>query len=443
MSENRKLESNDPSRREFLKTSSVAVVGGSLLAGLAVPRSVHAAGDDLIKVGLIGCGGRGSDAVRNALKVPGAVKLTAVGDAFQYKLDASLKSLQRAFGDKIEVPAERQFVGLDAYKKVIDSGVDLVILTTPPGFRPMHFKYAVEKGKHVFMEKPVAVDGPGVRSVLETTRKAKEKNLGVGVGLQRHHHAAYIETIRRLQDGAIGHIHTARVYWNGDGVWVRGRKDAPAEVKTEMQYQVNNWYYFNWLSGDHICEQHIHNLDVINWLKKGYPIKAQGMGGREFRKGDDYGEIYDHHAVEFEYEDGSRMFSFCRHIPHCWVQVSEHVQGSKGKADISGATIAADGQDVWKFRPDRPDPYDQEHVDLFAAIRNGAPYNEGEYGAMSSMTSILGRMATYSGKVIEMKDALASPIKLGPADDGFTWQTTPPVPQVAVPGVTDPVGKRA
>jgi predicted dehydrogenase len=239
-----------------------------------------------------------------------------------------------------------------------------------------------------------------------------------------------METIKKLQDGIIGDIVTTRVYWNGAGVWVNPRKPG----QTEMEYQMRNWYYFNWLCGDHIVEQHIHNLDVSNWLKNGYPVSAQGMGGREVRKGEDFGEIYDHHAVEFEYEDGSRMFSYCRHIPNCWNSVTEYAQGTKGTADISGATIVVNGQDPWKYRGPNSNPYQVEHDDLFASIRAGNPINEAEYGALSSMTAILGRMATYSGKMIKWTDAINSQISLMPKE--FSFQATPPVPSVAVPGVT-------
>jgi myo-inositol 2-dehydrogenase/D-chiro-inositol 1-dehydrogenase len=434
-------EPSGASRRDFLKASTAAVVSGSLAAQLAVPGNVYAQGSDVVKIGLIGCGGRGSGAAVDAMrcaKVP--VKLVAMGDAFQFRMDGSMQSIKREMeihkvpADRFDVSKEKMFTGLDAYKKVIEAGVDLVILTTPPGFRPQHFEAAVKAGKHVFMEKPVAVDAPGVRKVLEATAMAKQKKLGVGVGLQRRHQNTYLETVKRLQDGMIGDIHTLRVYWNGTTPWVRHRD--PNRHKTEMQYQVDNWYFFNWLSGDHICEQHIHNLDVGNWVKGAYPEKAQGMGGREVRKEKDTGEIFDHHAVEFVYADGARMFSYCRHMDGCWPQISEHAQGSKGKADISAARIEV-GKDVpWRYRGPTNGPYQTEHEDLLESIRKGTPINEGEYGAMSSMTAILGRMCTYSGKEITMKDALASGLRLGP-EDGFTWDTTPPVPKVAVPGVTE------
>jgi predicted dehydrogenase len=316
-----------------------------------------------------------------------------------------------------------------------------VILTTPPGFRPIHFEAAINAGKHVFMEKPVAVDPPGVRRVLAAVEEAKKKNLGVGVGLQRHHDPKYIETIQRLKDGAIGDIHTARVYWNDAGVWVHQRKSH----ETEMEYQMRNWYYFNWLCGDHIVEQHIHNLDVINWLKGAYPVRAQGQGGRQVRVGKEYGEIFDHHYVEFEYADGTRMFSQCRHMPQCNVNVSEHVQGTKGLCEINAGEIKP-GKDTrakpeWAYKGRSVNPYQVEHDDLFASIRAGKPLNEGENGAISTMTAIYGRLCTYSGKVIEWKDALASNVSLQPKD--YDFKSNPPVMPnadgsyaIAVPGLS-------
>lgn len=421
-----------PSRRDFLKSSTATLVGTSLVGGLGLARSAHAAGDDTIKVGLIGCGGRGTGAASQALQTSGPVKLVAMGDAFPDRVSSSLETLKKEdkISERIDVPEDRQFAGFDAFQKVLDSDVDLVILATPPGFRPQHLAAAIEAGKHVFAEKPVAVDAPGVRSVLASAQKAKEQKLAIGIGLQRHHQNNYLETIKRLQDGAIGDFVTARVYWNGAGLWVRERQSD----WTEMEYQMRNWYYFNWLCGDHIVEQHIHNMDVVNWLRDDHPVRAQGMGGREVRKGQNHGEIFDHHSVEFEYEDGGRMFSFCRHIPGCWDSVSEHVHGTKGSADISAAVIRANGEDPWKYRGERNNPYQTEHDDLFASIRNGEPLNEAEYGARSTMTAILGRMATYSGKMVSWDEALNSEISLTPSE--FSWEATPPVASVAVPGQT-------
>jgi predicted dehydrogenase len=423
-------------RRDFLKTSTAAAALGSLAA--LVP-AAHAAGSDEMKIGLVGCGGRGTGAAsqalktaRSDLKTTGPVKLVAVADAFEDRMDLCLNNLQkdRSIAGFVDCPQERRFIGFDAYKQLIDCGVDVVILSTPPGFRPIHLKAAIDAGKHVFMEKPVAVDAPGVRSVLESARKAKEKNLNLSVGLQRRHQFPYMETIKKLQDGMIGDIVTARAYWNGNTPWVRPRKPD----QTEMEYQMRNWYFFNWLCGDHIVEQHIHNLDVINWLKNAYPVSAQGMGGREVRKGEDYGEIYDHHAVEFEYADGCRMYSYCRHMEKCWNHVAEYCQGTKGHADISGESIVVKGDAPWKYRGPTSNAYQQEHDDMFAAIRAGSPLNEGEYGALSTMTAILGRMCTYSGQKLKWEDALNSQISLMPKD--FSFDATPPTPAVAVPGVT-------
>ena len=428
-----------PSRREFLKGSTAAVVGGALAGSLSIARSAHAAGDDEIKIALIGCGGRGTGAANQALSTAGKVKLIAMADAFPDRLEGSYQTLakQENLKGKIDVPQDRKFVGFDAYQKALAAGPDLVILATPPGFRPIHFEAAVKAGKHVFMEKPVATDAPGVRKVLAAAEEAKKKNLAVGVGLQRRHEAKYLETIKRLQDGAIGDIITTRIYWNGSTPWVRSREPG----QTEMEYQMRNWYYFTWLCGDHIVEQHIHNLDVINWLKGDYPVKANGMGGCQVRKGKDYGETFDHHCVEFEYADGSRMFSQCRHIPNCWNSVSEHAHGTKGSATISDATIKLNDGFSWRFSGKKPDPYQVEHDDLFASIRSGSPINEAESGAKSSMTAILGRMCTYSGKEIGWDEAINSKISLLP--DEFSFAATPKsLPDangmypLAVPGLT-------
>jgi len=425
MSEKPRQESTESrSRREFLKTSSV-IAGGALAGSLAVPRMAHAAGDETIRIGLVGCGGRGTGAADQAMNTEGPTKLIAVADAFEDRMKGAVGSLKGRHKDQVDVPADRQFVGFDAYKKLLDiKDIDLVILATPPGFRPLHLAAAIEAGKHVFAEKPVAVDAPGVRSVLETAKKAKEKNLALAIGLQRHHEPRYVETIKRLQDGAIGKINLTRAYWNGAGVWVRPRKAG----QTEMEYQMRNWYYFNWLCGDHITEQHIHNLDVINWLKDGYPVEANGMGGRQVRTGKDNGEIYDHHFVEFTYADGSKCYSQCRHIPNTWNSVSEHAHGDKGHCDISGASIyGPDGKRAWSYGRGGGNGHQQEHHDLFAALRRGERPNEGEYGALSTMTSIFGRMATYSGKALKWDDALASNLTLAPDLAKYEFNSTPPV----------------
>jgi len=406
-------------RRSFLKHSSAALAGSTLLPGVAVARG-RARADDTLQIALIGCGGRGTGAAAQALSTSGPVKLVAVADAFRDRVDRSLDSIRKNHSDRVDVPEERKFVGFDAYRQVIDLDVDLVILTTPPGFRPAHFEYAVEQGKHVFMEKPVAVDGPGIRQVLAAVAKAKEKDLKVGVGLQRHHDARYIETVKRIQDGAIGDLLLLRAYWNGGGVWVNPRQ----EGQTEMEYQMRNWYYFNWLCGDHIVEQHIHNLDVCNWIMNGFPVSAQGQGGRQVRTGIEYGEIFDHHMVEFTYANGTKLLSQCRHIPQCWSSVSEHAHGSLGTSNVGRGQIESAGGWTWRYREDVPNAYQVEHDRLFAAIREGTPYNEGEYGAKSTMTSILGRMATYSGKMVSWDEALNSELALVPS--AYRWDADPP-----------------
>jgi predicted dehydrogenase len=303
----------------------------------------------------------------------------------------------------MDVPDERVFSGFDGYKQAIDCGVDMVIIATPPGFRPMQYQAAVEAGKHVFMEKPLCTDAPGFRSLMETNKLAEMKGLKVGVGLQRHHEPRYIETIRRIKDGAIGKILFLRAYWNMGNIWARARKPG----MTEMEYQVLNWQYFYYFGGDHIVEQHVHNLDVCNWVMDAHPVEANGMGGRQRRdEFPDMGHIYDHHAVEFTYPDGTKMFSQCRQTPGCWNHVFEYAHGTSGSADCSGVIT---GANPWKFSGPRPDPKDQEHLDWNKAIRNNEKYHEGWHGAVSSFTAVLGRMAAYSGQAVPWDDAVNAP----------------------------------
>ncbi len=439
------------SRRSFLKYSSAAL-GASVLPSLAMAKPAlegkeqvptNAFGDKELRIALVGCGGRGTGAASQALHTAdgdlGPVKLVAMADAFADRLEGSLGELTGWQPEQVDVPEERRFVGFDAYKKVMAEDVDLVVLATPPGFRPIHFEHAIAQGKHVFMEKPVAVDAAGVRKVLTAARQADDKGLKVGVGLQRRHQQRYLETIQRLKDGAIGELTMLRCYWNSGGVWVRPRE----EGQSEMTYQMRNWYYFNWLCGDHIAEQHIHNLDVCNWLVGDYPVEAQGQGGRLVRTGIDHGEIFDHHMVEFTYASGLKMLSQCRHMPGTRSTVNEFAHGTRGTANIGGANIESAGGWSWRFRGDEANPYQVEHNDLFTAIRNGLPYNEAEVGAKSTMTSILGRMATYSGQVVRWDDAIDSAQDLSPA--AYAFDAPPPVlPDedgrypIPIPGVTPP-----
>lgn len=424
-------------RRSFVKSSAM-LAGGVLLSQLPVESSAHVAGDELLKVAVIGCGGRGTGAADQALSTKGKVKIVAMADAFRDRLDSSYNNLKEKYGkDKLDVPEDQKFVGFDGYKEAI-ALADVIILATPPGFRPIHFEEAVNAGKHVFMEKPVATDVPGIRKVLEMAEIAKAKKLNVVVGLQRHYQKLYTEMVQRIQDGAIGDVVASQVYWNNPGVWVKQRQPG----QTEMEYQMRNWYYFNWLCGDHILEQHIHNIDVSNWVKGAYPVKAQGMGGRQVRTSKEYGEIFDHHYVEFEYADGTIMNSQCRHIPGCMDKVAEYFQGTKGRANSNGIITDLKGTPIWRHRDkDDPNPYQQEHDDLFASIRSGKVINDAENGAKSTLTAIMGRMATYSGQVINWDDAMKSELSLMPQK--FSFDADPPtMPDkngfypIPTPGVT-------
>ena len=444
-SSQKNIESRPLTRRTFVHGTGAVLAASAL----SFPRHVHAVGSDTLKIALIGCGGRGAGAAAQALSTSGSVKLWAMADLFADKLNTSLSALctgqdaqydraaHKGLAGKIEVPPERRFIGFDAYRQAIDSGVDVVILTTAPHFRPIHFEYAAQQGKHVFMEKPVAVDAPGIRRVLAAAEVAKQKNMKVGVGLQRHHDALYEETVKRIHDGEVGEVVYQRAYWNGSGYRVRpGREPG----MTEMAYQLRNPYHYTWISGDNIAEQHVHNLDVCNWIKKAHPVTAQGQGGRQVRIGPLFGDIFDHHNVEFTYEDGSQLFSQCRHMTGCWGSVAEFVVGTKGKAEVNAGRIET-GADTWRYRGPKTNPYQVEHDRLFEAIRNGRPFNEAEQGAISTMTAIMGRMATYSGKVISWDEAFKSELALAP--DRYAFDGIPPVlpgPDgiyaCAVPGVT-------
>ena len=353
-------------------------------------------------------------------------------------MENSLAALKKTKEGKVEVPQANRFIGLDAYKQAI-SQCDVAILTAPPGFRAQHFEEAVRQGKHVFMEKPVATDAPSVRRIIEIAAEAKKKNLKVGVGLQRHHKPGYIEAVKRIQDGACGELHTLRCNWLGNAR--DGLERKPGE--TEMQYQIRNWYFYTWLSGDHIVEQHVHNIDVIHWIKGTHPIRAQGMGGRQVRTDKRFGQIFDHHFVEFEFADGSRCYSQSRQIRGTFTDVSEHVTGTKGSADLINdrAVFAITGANPWRFQGSKDDPYQIEHDHLFAAIRQDKPYNEAEYAAHSTLMGIMGRMATYSGKMVEWDEAYNSKLELVPPN--VTWDTPPPIGPnpdgfypVAMPGHT-------
>ncbi|GEO10257.1 Gfo/Idh/MocA family protein [Segetibacter aerophilus] len=430
------------SRREFVRQTSL-LAGGLIAAPMLSKANYFSGADDAIKIVLIGCGGRGRGATMEALSTNQNLKLVAMADAFQDNVETSYATLTKAANakpglkSKIDVPAERRFFGFDAYMKAIPLA-DVVILATPPGFRPIHFAEAIKQNKHVFMEKPVATDPAGIQKVLETAAIAKQKKLNVVVGLQRRYQNSYRELFSRKDQ--IGDITSAQAWWNNDGVWVRPRKPG----QTEMEYQMRNWYYFNWLCGDHINEQHIHNIDVINWFKGGYPVSAQGMGGRQVRKGKEHGEIFDHHYVEFTYADGSILNSQCRHIPGTMSKVDELLIGTKGKIQCGAANIVDHkGKVLYQFdKKTENQPYQTEHDELFAAIAKGEyKFADAERGAKSTMTSILGRMATYSGQVVQWDKAINSGLDIHPKV--YSFDATPPVVPnedgyytVAVPGKT-------
>ncbi|MFZ9170863.1 MAG: Gfo/Idh/MocA family protein [Sediminibacterium sp.] len=430
-------------RRDFVKQGSM-LAGAIAAAPLISNANFFSGSDDVIKVAVIGCGGRGTGAAVQALMSKQNVKIVAMADAFKDRLDECYKNVagelaNAGVGTKgtLDVPEERKFVGFDGYLKAIPLA-DVVILATPPGFRPIHFEEAVKQGKHIFMEKPVATDPAGVQRVLAAAKIAKQKKLNVVVGLQRHYQDSYRALFAKKD--MIGDITSMQAWWNNDGVWTRPRKAG----QTEMEYQMRNWYYFVWLCGDHITEQHIHNLDVINWFKGGYPVKAQGFGGRQVRKSKEHGEIFDHHYVEFHYADGSILNSQCRHMPGTSSKVDELLVGTKGKIYCDAARITdLRGKTIFQFDKSKErNPYQTEHDELFAAIAKGEyKYADAENGAYSTMTSILGRMATYSGQVIDWDKAINSGLNLhpsvyafdaaapvNPGPDGFY-----PVP---VPGVT-------
>ena len=434
------------SRREFVKNAGI--LSGGILAMPVISKANFFSEDDkVIKVAVVGCGGRGTGAALQALLSKQNVKVVALADAFRDRLDNCYKTLSAddlsdwgmdgSVKDRVDVPEARKFVGFDAYEKAIPLS-DVVILATPPGFRPYHFEYCINHGKHVFMEKPVAVDPAGIQKVLQAAASAKQKKLNVVVGLQRRYQDSY----RALYENKhlIGDITSAQAWWNSDGVWVKPRK----YNQTEMEYQMRNWYYFNWLCGDHIVEQHIHNIDVINWFKGAYPIKAQGLGGRQVRNGKDHGEIFDHHFVEYHYADGTILNSQCRHIPGTMSKVDELLIGTKGKIYGDAAMIKdPNGKALFQFdkKKDR-NPYQTEHDELFAAVaKNQYKFADAEIGAYSTLSAIMGRMATYSGQVLDAEKLLDSGISIMPKE--FDFNAAPPVlPDnygyypVAVPGKT-------
>lgn len=428
-------------RRTFLKASAVTAATSSLLGAVS---PVFAAGSDRIRVGVVGCGNRGTGAAMNCVLSSPGVEIVALGDLFQDKLDAALQTLRDTSGkkewscsspwtraDAVKVTPETCFTGFDAYQKVIASGVDLVILATPPAFRPLHLNAAIEAGKHAFIEKPVAVDPAGVRSIMATADLAKEKGLAIVAGTQRRHQARYVEMIKRVHEGAIGDLTGGECYWVGCCVRRWGFSTPRQPEWTDLEWQLRNWYFFTWLSGDHVVEQHVHNIDVLNWAFGAHPTDALGVGGRQWRTEPEYGNIWDHFAVRYRYPNGATVLSMCRQNDDCYETITEVIQGAKGKAYAG----RIEGANPWRYEGEERSPYEQEHADLIRSIRENRPLNEGRQVAESTLAAIMGRMSAYTGQIVQWNWALEkSQLDLWPKEE---LKFGPyPVPPVAIPGVT-------
>ncbi|MBM3982842.1 MAG: Gfo/Idh/MocA family oxidoreductase [Planctomycetes bacterium] len=418
---------SDTNRRAFLQATTAAAASVALLPG------AMAAGDDTLRVGLVGCGDRGTGAAKQALRADPKVKLVAMCDAFMDRLDGSLGNLKKIedIAGKIDVTPDRKFDGFDGYKKLLACGVDVVLLTTPPGFRPIHLKAAIDAGKHVFCEKPVAVDVAGAKSVMETAKLAKRKNVSLCSGYCYRYDLAKRETVKRIHDNAIGDISAMHITYLTGPIWHRG-----TDPKwTPMEYQMRNWYYYTWLSGDFIVEQHCHNFDKANWVFNGkMPVAATGVGGRQQRRDPKFGHIYDHFGVTLEYADGAKLFSFCRQMPGCDGSVNDHVIGTRGSAQLMAHTITQAGGKEWEFGSETKvkDMYQVEHDELFAGIRAGKLINDGENAAHSTLMAIMAREAAYTGKRLTWKQLMASNQNIAPAKYEWGEIETPPVP---TPGV--------
>ncbi len=412
-------------RRDFVRTAAAA----SLLAAFPASFNVFAQGSDTIKVGVIGCGGRGTGAAIDCLKADPGIEIVALGDLVPDRVESSRARLTKEFPTRVKVPADRQFVGFDNYKGVCAvPDVNLIVTAAPPGFRPLHLKAAVDAGKHVFMEKPVAVDPVGIRSVLASSDLARQKKLAIVAGTQRRHQRRYVEMMQRIHDGQIGEIVAAQCYWNMGALWVKER----TATMSEMEWQCRNWLYFSWLSGDHIVEQHVHNIDVVNWAIAAMPKNVMGMGGRAARTAPEYGNIFDHFAVEYEYPNGVRVLSMCRQTKGAAERVEERIVGTKGVAWSSGRIT---GEKPWQLDGDEVNPYVQEHIDLIASIRKGAPLNEGRQVAESTLCAIAGRMSAYTGRAVSWDWVLnTSKLDLSPAKYEFGPNM---VHTVAIPGFTE------
>ena len=427
-----RLDKDTMTRRHFLKTSTKATA----LAGFSIATHAYAAGSDRIRIGLVGCGGRGSGAAAQALTTGESVVLTAMADVFEERLQSSLKNLEGnpQFGQRVKVPESARFVGLDAYQKVIDSGVDVVLLATPPGFRPQHLQAAVEAGKHVFCEKPMATDAPGVRSILQSAAKAKEKNLALVAGFCWRYHLARRAFYQQIHQGAIGSIRTIyATYLTGPVKPMPPASARPAGM-SDVEWQLRNWYNFVWLSGDGLVEQACHSVDKIAWAMNGVlPLKAVATGGRQFPNNE--GNIFDHIDVFYEFPDGVRAFMAQRQIRNCYSDNSDYLLCSEGVGTIKGfSDPIITGKQSWRYSGPKCDMYQVEHDELFASIRKGQPINDGVWMAHSTLMALMGRMAAYTGKEISWAEALNSQEQLVP--DNLTWNMDLPIRPMAMPGQT-------
>ncbi|MEQ8836357.1 MAG: Gfo/Idh/MocA family oxidoreductase [Lacipirellulaceae bacterium] len=417
------------SRRHFLK-SSAGVAALSVTSALAETSGVHSGVDETLRIGLVGCGGRGTGAAIDALAADPHAKLVAVGDVFLDRAEQCLKDLKRSkeFGDRVTVDEEHVFSGFENYKLVIDV-CDVVLLTTPPHFRPRHLAYAVEKGRHVLVEKPVAVDAPGVRSVIESCKKAKENSLSIVSGLCWRYDLGVRETMRQvLEEKVIGDLVAIESSYNANTLWHRGDKPE----WSRMEYQLRNWLYYTWLSGDHILEQAVHSLDKTAWLLGDIqPESAMALGGRQQRTDPKYGHVYDHFTVFYKYPTGQHVYFTCRPQDGTSTHVDEHVLGTKGKAQILRNKIMPAEGKTWRYRGPKPSMYRVEHEHLFRSIRAGEPINDGHYMCNSTMIGLMGRMAAYSGKTLGWDECYNSEERLGPTE--YAWSDLPE-PEVAIPG---------
>jgi myo-inositol 2-dehydrogenase / D-chiro-inositol 1-dehydrogenase len=422
-------DSRKQTRRDFVKKSST-LAAGSALVGLSFVRNLGAATDP-IRVGLIGCGGRGTGAADNILRGAENVHLVALADLYEDRLQKCLTNLSdpgRKAGPLkgVEVTKKNCFTGFDAYRHLLETDVDLVLLATPPGFRPLHFAACVEAGKHVFAEKPVAVDPTGIKQFIQTGELAERKGLAVMAGTQRRHDPAFIECVDRVQGGQIGDLMSVRCYYNTGFLWKYERQAG----WSDMEWQTRNWYYFDWLSGDHIVEQHIHDLDNVNWVLDGLPEQALGVGGRTVRTQALYGNIYDHFAIDYSYPGDLHVMSMSRQWGNTSPKVSVEVRGTKGTAFMEqDGRIFINGENRWRYQERRIDSRQQEQTDLVAALRSGQPVNDARRIAESTLTAIMGREAAYSGEVLEWQQVMESKQNLVPEHFEFGPLAARPVPR--------------